>query len=92
MIESGKGGLIMLNQYPHQKSARWLFFLMGLLMLGVAIAVFVSTDWIGFLLTIVVSSIFFIPAFILSEKAFERFVKSVGKISFLAPVIRFFGG
>ncbi|MCO7585098.1 hypothetical protein BK640_29360 [Pseudomonas protegens] len=64
----------------------------GLLMLGVAIAVLVSTDWIGFLLTVVVSSIFFIPAFILSEKAFERFVKSMDKISFLAPVIRFFSG
>ncbi len=61
-------------------------------MLGVAIAVLVSTDWIGFLLTVVVSSIFFIPAFILSEKAFERFVKAMGKISFLAPVIRFFSG
>ncbi len=92
MIESGKGGLIMFNQYPHQKSARRLFFLMGLLMLGVAIAVFVSTDWIGFLLTVVVSSIFFIPAFILSEKAFDRFVKTLDKISLLAPVIRFFNG
>lgn len=61
-------------------------------MLGVAIAVLVSTDWIGFLLTVVVSSIFFIPAFILSEKAFERFVKSMDKISFLTPVIRFFSG
>ncbi|WP_409284865.1 hypothetical protein [Pseudomonas protegens] len=82
----------MFNQYPHQKSARRLFFLMGVLMLGVAIAVFVSTNWIGSLLTVVVSSIFFIPAFLLSEKAFDRFVKSVGKISFLAPVIRFFSG
>lgn len=61
-------------------------------MLGVAIAVLVSTDWIGFVLTVVVSSIFFIPALILGEKAFERFVKSMGKISFLAPVIRFFSG
>ncbi|WP_339069578.1 hypothetical protein WIN67_17500 [Pseudomonas idahonensis] len=92
MIESVKGGLIMFNQYPNQKFARRLFFSGGLLMLGVAIAVLVSTDWIGFLLTVVVSSIFFIPAFILSERAFERFVKSMDKISFLAPVIRFFSG
>lgn len=92
MIGSGEDGLIMFNQYPNQKLGRRLLFLAGLLMLGVAIAALVRTNWVISLLIAVVSCTLFIPAFILNEKAFDRFVKSMDKISFLAPVIRFFSG
>ncbi|POA54884.1 MULTISPECIES: hypothetical protein [unclassified Pseudomonas] len=92
MIESGEGGLIMFNQYPNQKLGRWLLFLGGLLILGVAIVALVSTDWIKFLLIAVLSSIFFIPAFIFSEKSFYRFAKTLDRFSLLTPIIRFFIG
>ncbi|SEB78566.1 hypothetical protein SAMN05216178_2250 [Pseudomonas saponiphila] len=92
MIERGEGSPIMFNQYPNQKLGRRLFFLAGLLMLSVAIVALVRTDWVTSLLIAVASSIFFMPAFILSEKAFDRVVKSMAKISFLAPVIRFLSG
>lgn len=82
----------MFNRYPTQKMGRWLFFLLWLLMVVVALVTFFTIDWRSALLALGVSSIFFIPAFVLSEKVFDRFVKTMAKVSFLAPIVRFLSG
>ncbi|MBP4001502.1 hypothetical protein [Pseudomonas koreensis] len=82
----------MFSKYPNQKLGRRLFFSLWILMLVVAVVAIFVSDWMSAILILLVSSVFFIPALILSEEAFTRLVSALAKLSFLAPLVRFLGG
>ncbi|WP_414892493.1 hypothetical protein [Pseudomonas serboccidentalis] len=82
----------MFTQHSNQNRGRRLFFWLWILMLVIVVVRVFTADWMSAFFIFLVSSIFFIPAFVLSEAAFARLVNTLAKISFLAPLVRFLGG